>query len=111
MHQSGVARMQFIAIQAWGQKSPGRVGDTASARHEVSGWAIKMSETSSPTKTTSHPEGRAGLSQFSLCATESERKSGAIYCPEVPLSPIFLSQIWRLKIDDLNPKKVTLFFH
>ena len=100
--------MQFIAIQAWGQKPLSARGQDAIL---TTGWAIKMSGTSSPTKTTSPPEGRAGLSQFSLCATESERKSGAIYCPEVPLSPIFLSQIWRLKIDDLNPKKVTLFFH
>ena len=56
--------MQFIAIQAWGQRSPGRVGDTASARHEVSELAIESSETTANSKTTMSTNGASGLSQF-----------------------------------------------
>lgn len=80
----------------WGQKPLSARGQGAIL---TTGWAIEMSETSSPTKTTMRAEGTSGLSQFSLCATESERKSGAIYCPEVPLSHIFFSRNWRLKIE------------
>lgn len=92
----------------WGQKPLSARGQDAIL---TTGWAIKMSETSSPTKTTMSTNGANGHGRFPLCATERRLVSGAIYCPEVPLSPVFLSQIWRLKIEMSQfSKKITIIY-